>query len=114
MSSTETAMRIQMLLLKQPKRAWMQAHLKGIKPDIISIQINNTVYKEPANQTVLQVARKNGVRIPFNCQAGICGACEAIIDGKLQKSCYTPIKDSMHVVLKSNEMSNWRQNMSDE
>jgi predicted molibdopterin-dependent oxidoreductase YjgC len=114
MSSTETAMRIQMLLLKQPKRAWMKARLAQIKPDVISIQINNKVYKEPANQTVLQVARKHGLKIPFNCQAGICGACEAIIDGKIQKSCYTVVEDKMHVVQKSAEMSNWRQNMSDE
>jgi ferredoxin len=114
MSSTETAMRVRMFLLKQPKRAFLQWKLGSIKPDLVSIQINNNVYKEPANQTVLQVARKHGVKIPFNCRAGICGACEAIIDGRIEKSCYTPIKDRMHVIQRQAEMSNWRQNMSDE
>jgi len=107
-------MRLRMFLLKQPKRAYLQHQLRSIKPDIVSIQINNKIYKEPANQTVLQVARKHGYKIPFNCQAGICGACEAIIDGKIQKSCYTPIKDKMHVIQRQAEMSNWRQNMRDE
>ena len=103
-----------MFLLKQPKRAFMQWKLSNTKPDVVSIQINNKVYKEPANQTVLQVARKHGYNIPFNCRAGICGACDAIIDGKVTKSCYTPIQDKMHVVQRQAEMSNWRQNMSDE
>lgn len=107
-------MRVRMFLLKQPKRALLKLKLGSIKPDLVSIQINNNVYKEPANQTVLQVARKHGVKIPFNCRAGICGACEAIIDGKIEKSCYTPIKDRMHVIQRQAEMSNWRQNMSDE
>lgn len=107
-------MKLRLLLLKQPKRMWMQWKLGNTKPDPVSIQINNKVFEEPANQTVLQVARKHGVRIPFNCRAGICGACEAIIDGRIQKSCYTPIKDKMHVVERAAEMSNWRQNMSDE
>lgn len=107
-------MRLRLFLLKHPKRLWMQSKLAATKPDLVSIQINNKVYQEPANQTVLQVARKHGVRIPFNCRAGICGACEATIDGSIQKCCYTPIKDKMHVVERAAEMSNWRQNMSDE
>lgn len=114
MSSNETAMRLRMLLLKQPKRLLLQQRLSRINPDMVSIQINNRIYQEEANQTVLQVARKRGYKIPFNCQAGICGACEAIIDGKIEKSCYTVIRDKMHVVQKQAEMSNWRQNMSDE
>lgn len=114
MSSNETAMRLRMLLLKQPKRLLLQQRLSRINPDMVSIQINNKIYQEEANQTVLQVARKRGYKIPFNCQAGICGACEAIIDGKIEKICYTVIRDKMHVVQKQAEMSNWRQNMSDE
>ena len=114
MSSNETAMRLRMLLLKQPKRLWLRQLLARTQPDMISIQINNKLYQEPANQTVLQVARKNGYKIPFNCQAGICGACEAIINGKVEKSCFTLVKDKMHVVQKQAEMSNWRQNMGDE
>ena len=66
MSSNETAMRLRMLLLKQPKRLWLRQRLAKTKPDLVSIQINNKVYQEPANQTVLQVARKNGYKIPFN------------------------------------------------
>ena len=114
MSSTETAMRLRMFLLKQPKRFLLKQRLSGTNPDIVSIQINNKIYREPANQTVLMVARKHGYKIPFNCQAGICGACEAFVDGKIQKSCYTLVRDKMHVVQKQAEMSNWRQNMSDE
>ena len=107
-------MRVRMFLLKQPKRAFLKWKLDSIKPNMVSIQINNKVYQEPANQTVLQVARKHGYKIPFNCRAGICGACEANINGKIEKSCYTLIEDKMHVVQRQAEMSNWRQNMSDE
>ena len=114
MSSTETSMRLKMFLLKHPKRLFMQWKLANTKPVPVSVQIDNKVYEELANQTVLQVARKHGLKIPFNCRAGICGACEAIIDGKVAKSCYTPLRDRMHVVKKSSEMSNWRQNMGDE
>lgn len=92
----------------------MQWKLANTKPDLVSVQIDNKVYQEAANQTVLHVARKHGLKIPFNCRAGICGSCEAIIDGKVEKSCYTPLRDKMHVVKKSSEMSNWRQNMGDE
>ena len=107
-------MRLKLFLLKQPKRLYMQWKIAATKPELVSIQINNKVYQEPANQTVLQVARKHGLRIPFNCRAGICGACEAIIDGQVAKSCYTPIRNKMYVVERKAEMSNWRQNMGDE
>uniref|UniRef100_A0A6U9L3Y5 2Fe-2S ferredoxin-type domain-containing protein n=1 Tax=Oxyrrhis marina TaxID=2969 RepID=A0A6U9L3Y5_OXYMA len=114
MSSSETAMKLRIALLKYPKRAALQAQLQKVQPAQVRVQINNTVYTVDSRQTVLDVARKNKLKIPFNCRAGICGACEAKIDGEYAKTCYTIVKDGMHVVEKSAELQNWRQNCSDE
>ena len=114
MSSSETAMRLQLFLLKHPRRLWLSLKQRLTPADPVSVQINNKVYHEAGNQTVLQVARKNGVRIPYNCRAGICWSCECVIDGKPSKACYTLVKDKMLVVEKAAGMSHWRQNMGDE
>eukprot|EP00397_Hematodinium_sp_SG-2012_P057971 GEMP01072951.1.p1 GENE.GEMP01072951.1~~GEMP01072951.1.p1 ORF type:complete len:115 (+),score=6.22 GEMP01072951.1:127-471(+) len=77
--------------------------------------INNTTKMVKQNQTILQAAhREFGEKIPYNCQAGICGACEAKIQGKLVKLCYTPVKDGVRVVTLNHEMMMWRQGTADE
>ncbi|KAF4679906.1 hypothetical protein FOZ60_014367 [Perkinsus olseni] len=114
MSSSETAMRLRIALLKHPKRLALKAKLAATPPKMVSIQINNNKYEEPANQTILQVAHKHGVRIPHNCRAGICWACEANVNGKPTQTCYTPIEDGMYVVEKAREMMHWRQHTGDE
>ncbi|KAF4664229.1 hypothetical protein FOL47_005247 [Perkinsus chesapeaki] len=99
---------------RHPKRLALKAKLAAIPPKMVSIQINNNKYEEPANQTILQVAHKHGVRIPHNCRAGICWACEANVNGKPTQTCYTPIQDGMYVVEKAREMMHWRQHTGDE
>ena len=114
MSSSETAMRLRLTLLKWPKRLWLDVVQRFTSTAPVQIQLNNKVAEVAGNSTVLQAARKHGLKIPYNCRAGICGACEATINGETKKSCYTLVKPNMWVVEKSAGMSHWRQNMSDE
>ena len=114
MSSSETAMRLRLTLLKWPKRLWLDCVQRLTPSAPVQLQLNNKIVQVPGNATVLQAARSHGLKIPYNCRAGICGACEATIDGETKKSCYTLVKHNMYVVEKSAGMSHWRQNMSDE
>jgi len=102
-------------LLKYPKRAAMQAQLKKIPPREVKVQINNQVKMVSSQQTILESALKDfGTKIPYNCRADICGACEVLIDKKRVRSCYTPVKDNMRVVTLDREMMQWRQGTADE
>mmetsp|Transcript_107389 Transcript_107389/g.346582 ORF Transcript_107389/g.346582 Transcript_107389/m.346582 type:complete len:116 (+) Transcript_107389:87-434(+) len=115
MSSTETANKMKIALLKYPKRAAMQAQLKKIPLRQVKVQINNTVKMVSSQQTVLEAAHKLfGEKIPHNCRAGICGACEAKWNGKTIKTCYTPVQDGMRIVTLDREMMHWRQGTADE
>lgn len=102
-------------LLKYPKRAAMQAQLKQIPPRQVKVQINNDTKMVHSQQTVLEAAHNIfGSKIPFNCRAGICGACEALWNGKRIKTCYTPVQDGMRIVTLDYEMEMWRQGTADE
>ena len=114
MSSSETSMKLRLFLLKWPKRAWLSLSQSMTSAAPVNVQINNKKLLVPGNETVLQVARKNGVKIPYNCRAGICWSCECIINGQPGRACYTLVKENMFVVEKAAEMSHWRQNLGDE
>mmetsp|Transcript_1497 Transcript_1497/g.3190 ORF Transcript_1497/g.3190 Transcript_1497/m.3190 type:complete len:116 (-) Transcript_1497:213-560(-) len=115
MSSTETANKMKIALLKYPKRAAMQAQLKQIPPRQVKVQINNQTKMVHSQQTVLEAAHNIfGERIPFNCRAGICGACEAKLGNERIRTCYTPVKDGMRIVTLDKEMEHWRQGTADE
>lgn len=115
MSSTETANKLKIALLKYPKRAAMQARLQKIPPKQVKVQINNQTKMIHSQQTVLEAANGlYGEKIPFNCRAGICGACEALWNGQRIKTCYTPVEDGMRIVTLDHEMMMWRQGTADE
>mmetsp|Transcript_89651 Transcript_89651/g.231360 ORF Transcript_89651/g.231360 Transcript_89651/m.231360 type:complete len:121 (+) Transcript_89651:77-439(+) len=120
MSSTETANKMKIALLKYPKRAAMQAQLKRLPPKQIKVQINNKTMMVSNQQTVLEAAYNNfDCKIPYNCRAGICGACEAkaygsTFTGERIKTCYTPVKDGMRIVTLDQEMEQFRQGTADE
>eukprot|EP00448_Togula_jolla_P018877 CAMPEP_0170570874 /NCGR_PEP_ID=MMETSP0224-20130122/1353_1 /TAXON_ID=285029 /ORGANISM="Togula jolla, Strain CCCM 725" /LENGTH=115 /DNA_ID=CAMNT_0010893201 /DNA_START=70 /DNA_END=417 /DNA_ORIENTATION=+ len=115
MSSTETANKMKIALLKYPKRAAMQAQLKKIPPGQVKVQINNATKMVSSQQTILEASIKDfQERIPYNCRAGICGACEALWQGKRVKTCYTPVQDGMRIVTLDKEMEMWRQGTADE
>mmetsp|Transcript_41189 Transcript_41189/g.74438 ORF Transcript_41189/g.74438 Transcript_41189/m.74438 type:complete len:116 (+) Transcript_41189:135-482(+) len=115
MSSTETANKMKIAMLKYPKRAAMQAQLKKIPLRQVKVQINNETKMVSSQQTILEAAYAHfGERIPYNCRAGICGACEVLHNRKRIKSCYTPVADGMRIVTLDKEMEMWRQGTADE
>eukprot|EP00439_Symbiodinium_sp_Y106_P019308 s5875_g2.t1 len=76
----------------------------------VQVQINNETKMVFSQQTVLESSINDfGLRIPYNCRAGICGACEALHQGSRIKTCYTPVKDGMRIVTLDHEMNMLRQ-----
>mmetsp|Transcript_24531 Transcript_24531/g.69964 ORF Transcript_24531/g.69964 Transcript_24531/m.69964 type:complete len:116 (+) Transcript_24531:87-434(+) len=115
MSSTETANKMKIALLKYPKRAAMQAQLNRIPPRQVKVQINNLTKMVHSQQTILDAAHNHfDEKIPFNCRAGICGACEAKWNGQRVKTCYTPVQDGMRIITLDKEMEHFRQGTADE
>ncbi|CAD7938721.1 unnamed protein product [Amoebophrya sp. A25] len=121
MSSTETANKLKIALLKHPYRKLMQWQLSRVKPEMVTVQVNNDVKRVHSQQTLLQSCHKDfKKKVPFNCRAGICGACEAQVAygplGKFsqEKLCYTPVKDGVRVLTLDQAMMNFRQGTADE
>ena len=125
MSSTETANKLKIALLKLPKQQLMKAKLKALAPKMVTLQINNETKQVSNQQTILESAFKDfKKKVPFNCRAGICGACEAkvAINGandpnakyEMVKICYTPVEDGMRVLTLDQAMQNFRQGTADE
>jgi len=78
----------------------------------MEITINGRAFKAQAGQTVLEVARQNGIYIPSLCyhprtgQAGKCRACVVEVEGMrgLQTSCTVQVKDGMKVTTDSKQV----------
>jgi len=121
MSSTETANRLKIALLKGPKQKMMQARLQQIKPGLVKMQVNNDTKEVNSQQTILEACHKDfKKKVPFNCRAGICGACEAKVahgvhgEFKMTKICYEPVAEGLRVLTLDQEMMNFRQGTADE
>jgi iron-only hydrogenase group A len=73
----------------------------------MQIKINYKKVKVKAGQTVLEVAKAHGIHIPYLCYhpdlkpEGRCGICTVEIDGKLQTSCNTKVREGMEVITNS-------------
>ena len=78
----------------------------------MNIVIKDKTYPAEAGQTVLQVARQNGIYIPTLCYhhrtgpAGKCRVCVVEVEGMpgLQTSCTLEAKDGMKVVTDSEKV----------
>lgn len=67
--------------------------IKAVPPDqlmhIVTIHSHDKTHRLPVQypETILQAAKKNGIDIPFSCEAGRCGTCSATcISGKVWMS----------------------------
>lgn len=86
-------------------------------PKKISIYINNKKYIADADQSILDVARKNNINITTLCHhpdikiQGSCRLCLVEIEGKngLHTSCNTKVADGMKVVTDSKNISRAKQ-----
>lgn len=73
------------------------------------IKINDIEYEAKDNATILDVARANGVDIPYMCfhpgmdVVAVCRVCQVEVKGmpKLQTACSLPIRDGMEVFTES-------------
>jgi len=99
----------------------MEAKLKTIPAAMVEVQVNNDTMKVNSQQTILAACIKDfKKKVPFNCRAGICGACEAKVWNDstnkfdLVKICYEPVKDGMRVLTLDHEMNMLRQGTADE
>ncbi|CAD7926957.1 unnamed protein product [Amoebophrya sp. A120] len=121
MSSTETANKLKIALLKHPYRKYMQWQLSRVAPELVMVQVNNDVKKVHSQQTLLTSCHKDfKKKVPFNCRAGICGACEANVAYgprdrfQVQRLCWTPVKEGARVLTLDQAMMNFRQGTADE
>jgi NADH-quinone oxidoreductase subunit G len=75
------------------------------------IKINDIEYEAKENATILDVARANGIDIPYMCYhpgmdiVAVCRVCQVEVKGmpKLQTACSLPIRDGMEVFTESEQ-----------
>ncbi|MDZ4804203.1 MAG: 2Fe-2S iron-sulfur cluster-binding protein [Candidatus Eisenbacteria bacterium] len=75
------------------------------------IRINDTEYEAKDGATILDVARANGIDIPYMCYhpgmdiVAVCRVCQVEVKGmpKLQTACSLPIRDGMEVFTESEQ-----------
>ena len=85
---------------------------RDIECDVIKIYVNGVKYEVPSRMSVKEALETIG--ITFNppgskgltapCGLGGCWACAVLIDGLLERSCITPVKDGMKIDLNVEEV----------
>ena len=87
--------------------------------DTVKIKINGKEYEAEKNETILQVARRNGIYIPAICYSdrfgaiGACRICAVEIVGmkKPMLSCAMKVKDGMEILTDSEKALEFRKNI---
>lgn len=83
----------------------------------ISIIIDNKNYMANKSQTIVEVAKQNGIIIPTLCYhpdlklGGICRICVVSVDGKLETACSYKIEKSINIVTHNEEIRQVRRNL---
>lgn len=87
----------------------------------MKITVNNTIVKAKEGQTILEVLKENGIKVPTLCHmdglfpSGACRMCvvELADSGKLVPSCATGIQDGMSVLSHSPKVLNARKTITE-
>ncbi len=83
------------------------------------ININHRQYEAQPGQTILDIARANGIEIPTLCHhpalsiAGACRMCVVECDNRLVASCTTPARDGMEILTDSKRVIGGRKTILD-
>lgn len=83
----------------------------------ISITIDNKNYEANKSQTIVEVAKQNGITIPTLCYhpdlklGGICRICVVSVDGKLETACSYKIEKPINIITHNEEIRQVRRNL---
>ncbi len=80
----------------------------------MDIKINNKIYEAKENETVLDVCRREGIRIPTLCafedllRGAVCRLCLVEIGGRLTTSCTAKVCEGLEVITESEDINKAR------
>ena len=83
----------------------------------ISVTIDGKNYIANKSQTIVEIAKLNGITIPTLCYhpdlklGGICRICVVSVDGKLETSCSYKIEKSINIITHNEEIRQVRRNL---
>lgn len=82
----------------------------------ISIKVNNKIYSAKEGETVLEVCRREGIKIPTLCshkdiqkKEAVCRLCLVEVEGKLVTSCTTKVKEGLEVITENKKIKKARE-----
>lgn len=80
----------------------------------MQIKINNKIYEAKESETVLDVCKREGIRIPTLCafeglkREAVCRLCLVEINGKLTTSCVAKITNGLEIITESDKIEKAR------
>ena len=85
---------------------------KEVEEKLVKIHVDGVEYVVPGGISVKEALERAGIRfaepgsrgLTAPCGLGGCWACAALIDGELERTCITPVKDGMRISLDVDEV----------
>ena len=80
----------------------------------MNIKINNKIYEAKENETVLDVCKREGIRIPTLCgfeglpREGVCRLCLVEMGGRLMTSCTAKVSEGLEVITENEKIEKAR------